>query len=130
LIVITIAYYNNTHSSAIWHQLAAVVRDEGIELLSFGFGGEGDFVELLDNGKVDVLLASVQPEAPGLQALLPRMMQVPIRIALHPGFPNHSQRILKLNCKPSESILVCCRRRISLTDYAELPAFRMSLGVQ
>jgi len=87
LIVITIAYYNNTHSSAIWHQLAAVVRDEGIELLSFGFGGEGDFVELLDNGKVDVLLASVQPEAPGLQALLPRMMQVPIRIALHPGLP-------------------------------------------
>lgn len=60
--VITIAYYNNIHSSAIWHQLASVVRPEGIELLSFGFGGEEPFVEHLDNGAIDVLLANVPPE--------------------------------------------------------------------
>lgn len=85
--MITIAYYNNIHSSAIWHQLAAVVRGEGIELLSFGFGGEQAFVELLENGSIDLLLANVPPEAPGLQGLLPKMMQVPGRVALHPGLP-------------------------------------------
>ncbi len=85
--VITIAYYNNIHSSAIWHQLASVVRPEGIELLSFGFGGEEPFVEHLDNGAIDVLLANVPPEAPGLQGVLPKMMRVPVRVALHPGLP-------------------------------------------
>jgi len=85
--VITIAYYNNIHSSAIWHQLASVVRDEGIELLSFGYGGEQSFVEHLENGSIDLLIANVPPEAPGLQGLLPKMMQVPARVSLHPGLP-------------------------------------------
>jgi len=81
------SYYNNIHSSAIWHQLASVVRDEGIELLSFGYGGEQSFVEHLENGSIDLLIANVPPEAPGLQGLLLKMMQVPARVSLHPGLP-------------------------------------------
>ena len=83
----TIAFFNNIHSSAIWHRLAAPLREEGIELLVYGFGGEKELFEAIERGAIDILLTSVSSDMPGFGELCEAMLQVPVRIGLGSGFP-------------------------------------------
>ncbi len=84
----TIAFFNNIHSSSIWHQLAAPLREEGIELLVYGFGGEKELLEAIERGVIDILLTSVSSDMPGFGELCEAMLRVPVRIGLGSGFPS------------------------------------------
>ncbi len=84
----TIAFFNNIHSSAIWHQLSGSMQDEGINLLTFGFGSEKSLVEAIDKGKVDILVTNVSSDMPGFSDLHESMIKVPVRIGLGSGLPS------------------------------------------
>lgn len=83
----TVAFFNNIHSSSIWHRLAAPLREEGVRLLPFGFGEHDAFVERIASGEIDILITSVSGEMPGFRELYETMLRVPVRVGLDAGLP-------------------------------------------
>jgi len=81
----TIAFFNNIHSSAIWHQLSETMREKGINLLTYGFGSEKVLVEDIEKGEIDILLTNVSRDMPGFSALEDTMLKVPVRVGLGSG---------------------------------------------
>ena len=84
----SIAFFNNIHSSAIWHQLSASMRQEGINLTTYGFGSEKSLVAAIEAGEIDILLTNISSDMPGFSVLHETMIKVPVRIGLGPGLPS------------------------------------------
>ena len=84
----TIAFFNNIHSSALWHQLTGPLEKDGIRLLTYGFGGEKQLAEDIDSGRVDILLTNVAADMPGFADLKRVMLEVPVRVGLGSGLPS------------------------------------------
>ena len=84
----TIAFFNNVHSSAIWHQLSASMLEEGIILKTFGFGSEKALAEAIEKGEIDILLTNVSRDMPGFSDLHESMIKVPVRVGLGSGLPS------------------------------------------
>ena len=84
----TIAFFNNIHSSAIWHQLSTSMREDGIILLTFGFGSEKALVDAMEKGEIDILLTNVSRDMPGFSGLHESMVKVPVRVGLGSGLPS------------------------------------------
>ena len=89
----TIAFYNNVHSSAIWYQLVAPLKKDGIDLRIFGYGSQDDLCSHIEKGEIDILLADVSKDMPGFDALYKTLLAVQARVALNLQFPKEFSTI-------------------------------------